>query len=72
MRREISDIISLELPDMKEMNCFTNSRWSGSEILPTQGALHLSMCASRHGRPAALAFLKTPEVQLRTGNTRNK
>ena len=55
MRRSISRVKRAESPAMKSQKSWAISRCSALVTLPTQGALHLSMYPSRHGRPDASA-----------------
>src|SRR5699024_5410555 len=56
---------------MKSANCPASSRWSSTEMSPTQGAAHLPMNPSRQGRPERSARRYTPGGRERVGEDRS-
>ena len=52
-------------------SCSHMRRCSLGAILPTHGAEHLPIDASRHGLPVSCALRNTDGVQVRTGNARS-
>jgi hypothetical protein len=57
-------------PSKKPINSPTNASYSSWVTEPTQGAEHLSMWNSRHGRPSSSCRRILASEQVRIGNDR--